>query len=283
MCIGIFKKKDIVLTEGVLRNCFTAHRDGCGFAYIEPENVEPHFLPEPEICIEKGYFDFDKFLAAYEPHKNKTCILHFRTSTHRLVTGGNCHPFRVMDDLVFCHNGSIGFLPKEGSNDDLSDTANFNEQILKPLMAEFPTFYQTDQFKWLVENSIASHNKLIFLDKNGNHFIVHEDQGKWEQETWFSNTSYKPWDYKGDIIEGQINPPAPEVKTYPSKWDNKNSSSQNTETKDSSDEIDENDALSVEELESQLDKNGEVIFYNTVEELDAALEIANSSKGAVKA
>jgi hypothetical protein len=283
MCIAIAKPEGIELTEDVLRNSHSSNRDGAGFAYIEPAGVAPHFLEKPEVCIEKGYFDYDHFREAFEPHKLKRCLIHFRVATHKNVDGKNCHPWRVNDDLVFIHNGTIGFLPT-GGDDNLSDTGNFNGQIVQPSIGDFPRFYMTRQFKWLVENSIAGHNKLVFMDRDGNFVFIHEDKGKWDQGVWFSNDSYRSYLAGFKTVVGQPDPPQPAVTTYkPSESFNRQAAAHINEKKDGNTaptadlkDIDGDDAVTASELEAELGKD--IVYYDNVADLDQALEEANRPK-----
>ena len=74
-----------------------------------------------------------------------------------------------------------------------SDTVRFNEAILRPLVNKWGNLalFQ-DPVIELIENRIG-YSKLVFLDRHGNHKIMNESKGVWDDGVWYSNTSYKPY------------------------------------------------------------------------------------------
>lgn len=200
MCVICCKPRDIILTEDCIKEMYSGNKDGAGFAYFA-ENIEGqdkdgnHVGPQNEVCIVKGIFDLDKFFELYEPHKAKQCLLHFRISTGCRIDGRNCHPFRVNDNLVYVHNGHISLIPALTKNDN-SDTWNYNESILKPLISASPDLYLKPSFKWMMEASLSTNNKIVFLDSNGQFVIINEKLGEWNSGVWFSNKSYMKY-HKG--------------------------------------------------------------------------------------
>lgn len=200
MCIAIAKPKDTVLLPYVLRNCFNHNPDGAGFAYLEDDG---------ELVVEKGFFKFDEFLEAYKPHEDKQALLHFRIKTHGDLSADNCHPFVVEDGLAFIHNGIIS---ASRGHANMSDTAVFNEDILKPLVAKFgEDALQQDVVKTLIEQYIGS-SKLAFIDSKSKQFnIFNKELGNIADEVWFSNFSW------------QDRPKVAPVKSYPKYAQDKNS------------------------------------------------------------
>lgn len=179
MCIAIYKPKNNIISKETLAQCFKANSDGAGFMYVK----------DKQLHIEKGFFTFDEFYEAYQPHEEKQCLIHFRIKTHGPVAAENCHPFEVNKSLGFIHNGIIsGF----GSVDH-SDTRDFNAKILQPLVAKWGnlSLFQP-AIKSLIEARIG-YSKLAFLDRHGNHHIFNEDKGVWENGVWYSNSSFRPY------------------------------------------------------------------------------------------
>src|SRR3990170_9056739 len=115
MCIMIAKNKDLILKEKILKNCFNNNPDGAGFCV---ENEDKSFT------IEKGFFSFESFYSAFQPHETKKALLHFRIRTHGDTDIENCHPFEVSDTIVFAHNGIISNVP---TNKNKSDTRVFKD------------------------------------------------------------------------------------------------------------------------------------------------------------
>ena len=180
MCIAIYKPKDKILTEATLKECFDSNSDGAGFMYSNGTSLKIH----------KGYFTFAKFYKAYQAHADKQLLLHFRIKTHGAVAIENCHPFLVSKDLGFIHNGIISH---HSGNTGVSDTRDFNEKILKPLVKTYgTTIMARPEIQALIEPYIG-YSKLAFLDVDGNFTIMNEDKGVWDDEVWYSNTSYRPY------------------------------------------------------------------------------------------
>ena len=179
MCIAVNKQQGVILDEAVLQRCYEANSDGAGFAYAD----------NGKVVIEKGFFSFGEFKEAFTPHQDKQAIVHFRIKTHGAVSKDNCHPFRVSDDVAFIHNGIIS---GHGSA-DMSDTVEFNEEIIKPLYSMYGwDGLKTATIKKMIEKYIGS-SKLVFLNANGETLTFNKQYGNESKEgVWFSNTSWMP-------------------------------------------------------------------------------------------
>jgi hypothetical protein len=180
MCIAICKPKDIIIPNEYLAESFEYNPDGAGFMYAENN----------ELIIQKGFMDYDSFLEAWEPHKEKAAALHFRIRTHGATDETNTHPFRVGPHLGFIHNGVISKVDTD-TDKSKSDTFHFNEQFLKHFYKRDSRFIYKDHFKALIKEYIGW-SKLVFLNNKGHFTIVNEDAGKWDEGVWYSNNSYKP-------------------------------------------------------------------------------------------
>ena len=179
MCIAIYKPKDKVLSLATLKECYTSNPDGAGFMYAENKKLH----------IEKGFFSFQSFYDAFKKHENKQAVIHFRIKTHGKIDTTNCHPFAVNNAIGFVHNGIIsGF-----GDANHSDTIGFNQSILQPLVSKWGNLalFQ-DPIIDLIEGRIG-YSKLVFLDRHGNHKIMNEHKGSWDDGVWYSNDSYKPY------------------------------------------------------------------------------------------
>ena len=179
MCIAIYKPEGKVLSQDTLKECYDNNPDGAGFMYAENKKLH----------IEKGFFSFDSFYKAYRVHEHKQAVLHFRIKTHGKIDTTNCHPFAVNNAVGFVHNGIInGF-----GDANHSDTIGFNNAILQPLVHKWGNLalFQ-DPIINLIEGRIG-YSKLVFLDRHGNHKIMNEGKGDWDDGVWYSNNSYKPY------------------------------------------------------------------------------------------
>ena len=176
MCIAILKPKDKTLSDEVLKTCAEANKDGCGFAFVDNNNV---------IHINK-YLNFDEFLKAYrEVEHESNMLIHFRIATHGKVTADNCHPFLVNEHLALIHNGTISGY---GDKEKKVDTLDFIDKVLSKIswkMIKNPAFRQ------LLGDAIG-YSKFCLLDNDGNYYIVNEHRGEWVDGVWYSNSSWKP-------------------------------------------------------------------------------------------
>jgi hypothetical protein len=179
MCIAIYKPEGKVLSQETLKECYDNNPDGAGFMYAQNKKLH----------IEKGFFSYDSFYQAYKQHETKQAVIHFRIKTHGKIDTTNCHPFAVNNSIGFVHNGIInGF-----GDANHSDTIGFNNNILQPLVHKWGNLalFQ-DPIIDLIEGRIG-YSKLVFLDRHGNHKIMNEGKGQWDDGVWYSNNSYKPY------------------------------------------------------------------------------------------
>jgi len=142
-----------------------------------------------KLYVIKGLMTLQEFKDAYEPHKNKECILHFRIGTHGGKTPENTHPFLIDDTLGMVHNGIINKVACDVDK-NMSDTWHFVEKFLKKFHKLNSQFWLEPEFKDLIESYIFG-SKLILMDNEGNCDIYNESAGYWDCECWFSNQSYK--------------------------------------------------------------------------------------------
>lgn len=147
------------------------------------------YAEKKKLIIVKGLMTFAAFKEAYEPHKNKECVLHFRISTHGKVDEANTHPFSIDKNLGMVHNGIINKVACDVDK-NMSDTWHFVEKFLKKFHAIYPQFWLEPEFKELIESYIIG-SKFILMDNEGNCDIYNESVGIWDCECWFSNSSYK--------------------------------------------------------------------------------------------
>lgn len=284
MCIAIYKPKGKKIHRDVLEECFRMNRDGAGFSFHDPEAEYP-------VALKKGYFTFNDFWEAYEKFSQSqklACIIHFRVATHKNVDGRNCHPWRVSSDLVFIHNGTIPGMTKD---DSLSDTGNFCA-MLDLLMQEAPTYYKTPEFKWFISNAIGGNNKLIFLDKDGDHIIINESAGVWKDGCWFSNQSFSCSRSRGKgVLTDDCYPDEPvQEKTAPKSTPVNIGTNLNTNTNTSNNSAittinTHTGEISVEKaVEAIFDPNGDgvKVTMHTLTDLDDVLRAVNAVSSKMK-
>ena len=158
------------------------------------------------LHVHKGFMGWSGFLRAWKKHQDKKAVLHFRIRTHGKTDAANTHPFQVGESLAFVHNGTIGNVSIDDK--DFSDTYHFNTKLMKKLYKSDRRFIFKEHYQELVEAYIGW-SKLIFLDSKGNHVIVNESKGKWDDEVWYSNESYKRRTYASSSPSTSIKPYTP--------------------------------------------------------------------------
>jgi hypothetical protein len=181
MCIAIYKPAGVKIRKTILSHCFDQNPHGAGFA-VPDENG---------ITIRKGFFTFREFWREYrEKSAGMAMLIHFRVATSGVIDGDNCHPWRIDKDHAMIHNGVLEH--KLGlCHDDVSDTGLFAHNILSPALEIAPNIWKTEAFKWVIEQSIGSGNKVVILDNNGDSAIFNSEKGEWFEGSWFSNTTFK--------------------------------------------------------------------------------------------
>ena len=182
MCVMSYCNKRIT-NYGWLYNSYLRNNHGLGFCYAD----------QGKLFVEKGYFNFDEFLDAYNQIPDVPNIFHARDSSGGAINEQMCHPFNVSENLAFAHNGMLRRIKEDIT---CSDTYNFNELLLKPSFAnDHEVLFTEPCIKENLEDYIEYTNKLIFLDNKGRNLIVNEKAGIWERNTvdgdiWWSNNDY---------------------------------------------------------------------------------------------
>jgi hypothetical protein len=184
MCIAIAKPAGVTIPRDILENCFENNPDGAGFMYYDP--VE-------QLVIKRGFFSFEDFWKAWEPYQEKVAGLHFRIKTHGQINEENCHPFQISTKLAFIHNGIITRMPV---NKDHSDTWQFNERMLKPLLQRYGYGFVKDSILQQLIEEYIGYSKLVFLNSRGQFFLYNERYGTNKDGVWYSNDSFKKYHVK---------------------------------------------------------------------------------------
>lgn len=211
MCIAVYVPKNKTIDRETLCNCYASNPDGMGFAYWDENNklIIRKFVGQDKIML-----GIEEFLMLRDRYIKKQMLIHFRIASHGKISKSTCHPFVVNKDMVFCHNGILTDFTKELSlSSKISDTMLFNKKVLKKLP---PNFTNKPIYKKMLEDMIGSFNKMIIMESDGHHWILNEDQGEWFNGIWFSNDSYKSYEYitSSDYCSSDFSYDTPHVPFY---------------------------------------------------------------------
>ena len=187
MCLAILQKQNASkLDDKIILNSFENNDDGMGISYVSDNQLKIVKIMNIDDSV-------DTYNQIHKNHsKTSHLMIHFRIGTHGSNGKYNVHPFRINDDVVFCHNGIISNVPNDRKK---SDTRVFNDTILKNLPKRF--IHNSSILKMM--SDFIGHSKLIFLNSDNQFKIVNQQLGHWVGKTWFSNSSYKKntFDYGG--------------------------------------------------------------------------------------
>ena len=186
MCVAIYKPKNATVDFDKLEACHDTNPDGMGFAVVV----------DNKILIHKQLDDFTSFFDLVNRYQNDDMLLHFRIKTHGKIDRSNCHPFLLANKSVgFAHNGILSkYTPNAKSK--VSDTVIFRKTMLEPLVQQYPdAIFEDKLIIQLLGEAIGTNNKLVLLDRKGNHSIINEEEGETIKGVWYSNTHWQFSDF----------------------------------------------------------------------------------------
>lgn len=199
--------------------------DGWGMAHTQGDGSIDYAFAKFDGVLKVD----DQIDAAWEVMENfrdSKRLMHQRFTTVGKVSIGNCHPFPILDkdaqgdtlSLCLAHNGTLSKFRKPlegvGTTDDSgveekdpSDTRNFALGLISPMaqlidaqyglsvedgsiqLSEMMPFWEEAWVKHVLQVNVDSTSRVVFLDGNGNHYIVNEKTGKWlDSGIWVANT-----------------------------------------------------------------------------------------------
>ena len=125
-------------------------------------------------------------------------------ATHGKINPDNCHPFHVVDDVYFIHNGILNI--EQSLDPNKSDTYHFAELVLKPMLERLSTdtrreLIRSASFRYLLEQAMGSGNKAVLFDSLGGVIFNKDAWHEMENGTLASSHSY-PGKYVSKFLAG---------------------------------------------------------------------------------
>lgn len=189
MCLIAKMDKRADLPEYVAKHAQERNADGWGFM----------FAHDGRVIAQRGMGDYAEFRAAYDatvPDDVKVAV-HWRMATRGAKTVANCHPFKVLDrdahgqDVFLMHNGPQ-IARKCNGDAKRSDTREFAEDWLRPMLLSRPRFLRSPTFrKWLEE---VTSERVLILEGCGKWHTFNADKWNKRDGVAYSNTYSLPPD-----------------------------------------------------------------------------------------
>lgn len=168
-----------------ISNANNNNPDGFGFAIHTGDGIITSRGMNAQKTVDRFYDTLDKVGSDF------VAIYHARITTHGDSVVENAHPFRVggRSDLILAHNGMLPIHPRKGDN--RSDTRIFAEDVMLNMGIEM----LDDKHSFARLEDWAAGSKIAILstapELRDQVYIVNEHLGTWDQNIWWSNTSYK--------------------------------------------------------------------------------------------
>jgi predicted glutamine amidotransferase len=175
MCIAILQKLNSPqIKEQEFQKYGSDNPHGFGIMYNHNEKLVI------QKTLDLKYF-WELYNQIYQKYSKTSLIgIHFRFSTGGKKDIENCHPFNVNENIGMMHNGVLSSI---NSDENHSDTYNFNEQYCKPLGNDIFDYEGT---LTLLKDLIVYSNKMIFFNNKNKYLIINEDNGRWKNDIWYS-------------------------------------------------------------------------------------------------
>lgn len=220
MCNIMVFKPGVLPKKDQLFNCVYNNWHGYGLILLGDKKFEViKRCPKPD-----GETDPSEIYNLLVDNKNLTRFLHVRHNTAGATSEDNTHPFEVYksktDEVYFMHNGTLyeykskktitnptGVQSVVDDDDGPSDTVNFNNRILKPLMESMT---DSKNNKGSLRNPLFRRVVLKFWPTTGSNrgILIAKNQPFWHFGDWkeISGEGGKFLssndDYFADVIRG---------------------------------------------------------------------------------
>lgn len=207
MCVIVHLGAKKSISKQLLENCYDNNPEGWGIMYAH----------EGKLGMHKDVSDFNTFYKKYlEIPREAERAVHFRIRTHGEINQNNCHPFKISEDIGLMHNG---FITTHMVDKKMSDTFNYCEYELKPIVAGWPGCMTAKEFEKLVEEA-TGYSKLIFMNSSGKTLRIRQSMWVERNGVFFSNAHSLTKSYRSNSYSRTTYSPVP---TYANTWKTRNS------------------------------------------------------------
>ena len=184
MCVIIAGLGTPNVPQWELEDACTYNPDGFGWGILFEDGTLEQFNSLTSTLT------VDKFLETAKMPGIVAWLFHARIATHGAVTVDNCHPFNVSRETLLAHNGVLPVQMPKGYKG--SDSAYFAETLL-PLWGGVNALNHSET--WSLLEEWMGHSKVVLLSADPAApmplMILNEVLGKWEGNTWYSNTYHR--------------------------------------------------------------------------------------------
>lgn len=165
-----------------------------------PDGIGVMYADNGRLITDKQLFKTEEETLKYYLNKldeaflnMRDLVVHLRYTTKGDTSLDNVHPHKVFCkddgdaiDLQMMHNGTISGVKAVATGK--SDTVKFIDEVVKPALSSKPTLVRQKGFRDLLEFSIESFNKLVFMDSKGFINVVNPNAFTTKHGVSFSNT-----------------------------------------------------------------------------------------------
>lgn len=174
MCCLIIKPQGVALDKEEAHAAFQANHDGAGFVAHRGDR----------LYLRKGYFEFEKFWAAFEMFQDDVVMTHFRLCSQGAVSVDNCHPYRLAGGHYLAHNGHMAqFTLKD---DVRSDTKVLCDEVISPLLKKAPDALYSEHILAFLQMSFFG-QKVAIMRRDGEVLIFNKSSWTLYNGCYFSN------------------------------------------------------------------------------------------------
>lgn len=174
MCVIVHIGAKKSISRQLLQNCYDNNAHGWGIMWAHND----------KLTLVKDVSSFTAFYNIWrDVPRDAERAVHFRIRTAGEINKANCHPFSLNDNLALMHNGMI---TTNMIADKMSDTFNYCEYELKPVIAGWPGCIDSKEFEKLVEEA-TGYSKLLFMSSSGKVMRVRPNMWTERNGNFFSN------------------------------------------------------------------------------------------------